>query len=171
MNTPQNSSPRKKLFVHREVQGTLIVRSVLRWYFYMVAVLLAVSIITVLRDPAKFSLGLLYDSFIYFSPAIIASIVLLPVFIYDVVKSTNRVAGPIVRLRTEMQKLSNGRDVTELRFREGDHWNELAADFNALAEKVMEERSSYCLNADADFMGSDANETLELVSCMVDELE
>ena len=175
MNSKEKSALRKKLYVNREVQGALILRSVLHWYFYMVAILLTVSIITVIQDPSKLGFGILYDSFMYFAPAIIASIVLLPVFVYDIMKTSNRVAGPIVRLRNEMEKLANGETVKKLRFRDGDHWTQLAQDFNVLAAQVMKERKAAGIettpSTSAPSNANDPNMSLELVGSLVEDLQ
>ena len=142
MNSKEKKLLRKKLYVNKEVQRALILRSILHWYFYMCAILLTVVICTAIRDPSQLALKLVFKAFVYFSPAIIASVLLLPLFVYDILKSSHRVAGPICRLRNEMIKLSNGEDVKELRFRPGDHWTELAEDFNVLAKQLMEFRDA-----------------------------
>ncbi len=143
MNAQEKKTLRKQLYVNRDVQLELILRSILQWYFYMCAILLTVVIFTVIRDPSVLAIKLVFKSFVYFSPAIIASVILLPLFVWDVLKASNRVAGPIHRLRNEMAALAAGRDVKELRFREGDHWSEIAEEFNVLAQKLMSERKAH----------------------------
>ena len=140
MNEREKSRLRKKLYINPEVQRALILRSILHWFFYMSAILLVVAIFTTLRDPSQLALNLVFKSFVYFAPAIIASVVLLPLFVYDILKSSNRVAGPIFRLRNEIRTLASGEDISELSFRDGDHWSELADDFNLLADQLMEAR-------------------------------
>jgi hypothetical protein len=140
MNEQEKKRLRKKLYVNPEVQRTLILRSILHWFFYMCAILLVVVIFTSLRDPSQVAIALLFKSFVYFAPAIIASVILLPLFVYDILKSSNRVAGPIFRLRNEIRTLASGEDIKELRFRDGDHWFELAEDFNVLAKQLIEAR-------------------------------
>lgn len=140
MNSEQKKALRKKLYVNREVQGDILLRSVVHWCFYMVAILLAVVVWTAVRDPSQVALKLVFESFVYFSPGIVASVVLLPVFIYDILKASHRTAGPIIRLKAEMAKLANGENVDELRFRDGDNWADMADEFNNLAEQVMAER-------------------------------
>lgn len=142
MNAKEKKALRKKLYVNREVQGTLILRSILHWFFYMCAILLTVVVFTVIRDPSELAIKLVFESFIYFSPAIIASVILLPLFVWDILKASNKVAGPIHRLRNEMAALAAGNDVKELRFRDGDHWTELADEFNVLAKELMAERKA-----------------------------
>lgn len=126
---------RKSLYINRSVQGQLIVRSVMQWFFYMCAVLLTIVIWTVIRSPSQSAIALIYQAFMYFWPAIIASLMILPLFLYDMLKESNRIAGPIHRLKIEMQKFTNGEKVKELRFRDRDHWEEIAEEFNALVRK------------------------------------
>ncbi len=142
MNEAEKKALRKKLYVNRQVQGALILRSVLHWYFYMCAILLTVVVFTVIRDPSQLAIKLVFKSFIYFSPAIIASVVLLPFFIYDILKASNKVAGPIHRLRHEMKKVTSGENIKALRFCDGDHWADLAEEFNLMAAELMTERKS-----------------------------
>ena len=142
MDAKEKKALRKKLYVNRNVQGSLILRSILHWYFYLCAILLTVVVFTVIRDPSVLAIKLVFRSFVYFSPAIIASVILLPLFVWDILKASNRVAGPIHRLRGEMAILIDGQDVTELRFRDGDHWTELADDFNILAKELMAQRKA-----------------------------
>ena len=156
MNAQDKKALRKKLYVNREVQGALILRSILHWYFYMCAILLTVVVFTVIRDPSELAIKLVFKSFIYFSPGIIASVILLPLFVWDILKASNKVAGPIHRLRNEMAILAAGHDVKELRFRDGDHWTELAEDFNKLANELMAERKA---RAEAESALSSLTET------------
>lgn len=142
MSAQDQQTHRKKLYINREVQGALILRSVLHWYFYMCAILLTVVIFTVIRDPSVLAIKLVFKSFVYFSPAIVASVVLLPLFIWDILKASNKIAGPIYRLKNEMSLLASGGEVRELRFRDGDHWKELADEFNLLAKTLSAERES-----------------------------
>jgi signal transduction histidine kinase len=142
MNSADKKALRKKLYVNQEVQGAIIVRTVLHWCFNLCAVLLVVVIWTVIRDPSQNAIKLLFEAFVYFSPAIVASVVLLPLLVYDILKISHRVAGPLLRLRCEMGKLAEGHDVDSLKFREHDHWSDLADEFNRLATNIKAERQA-----------------------------
>jgi hypothetical protein len=65
------------------------------------------------------------------------SLLLLPIVVFDMVRFTNRLVGPMVRLRTALRCLCQGRPCEPLRFRHGDFWTELAEEFNALAARVQ----------------------------------
>ena len=110
------------------------------------------AIFIALSDPSRSALLLIYELWGYFSPAIVASVVVLPLFIFDILKLSHKIAGPLERLSAEMQKLADGESVEPLRFRDGDYWPELAEKFNELAEKVQSERESYgyCEDASED---------------------
>ena len=133
---------RKRLYVNAEIQGSLIVRTIIHWLLYMVAVLITV---TAWKDYSnqEASISLLAQEVLSgFAPAFLAGLVLLPLFLYDQLKFSNRMVGPIYRFRREMKKLTKGEGVQKLRFREQDHWPELAEEFNRLAEKVIRNRRS-----------------------------
>ena len=139
MNADETKNRRRKIPLNPDMQGTVLVRSVLHWCFYVSAILLVVVIWTAIRDPSQSALKLVFESFVYFSPAIVASIILLPVFVYDALKATPSAAGPMFRLQCEMAKLTEGKQVDPLKFRDGDNWDELAENFNGLANRVMRE--------------------------------
>ena len=143
MDAKTKKAIRQKLYVDQDVQRTLIVRTILQWYFYMSAILLVICLGAIWMDPSQLAIKHLFKSFVYYAPGVIASVLLLPLFVYDMLKATNRIAGPIYRLRNEMKKLASGQEVRQLRFRDGDHWGDLAEDFNELAEAVIAERQRH----------------------------
>ena len=125
---------RKKLWINQEVQGAIICRTVLHWFFYMTAIIFAVVIYRSWIDPDEMAIRFVYDSFEYFAPAVLASVLLLPCVVYDTLKETHRVAGPIHRLKAEMTELASGGPSRNLKFRDGDHWSDIADTFNFLSE-------------------------------------
>lgn len=133
---------RKRIYVDSEIQFGLIRRTLIHWGLYMVAVQMIVMIWFTYRNHDATLGNLLRESFINFAPALFAGVVLLPLFLYDQLKFSHRMVGPIHRMRREMQKLSRGEGVQRLRFREQDHWPQLAEEFNRLAETVIRNRRS-----------------------------
>ena len=140
MTPKEKKALRKKLYVNKEAQGSIIKRSIYQWYFCTSLILMTMAIFISLRDPSRSALLLIYELWTYFSPAIVASVFVLPLFIYDILKLSHKIAGPLERLSTEMTKLTDGQKVDTLRFRTGDYWPELAEKFNELAAKVQSER-------------------------------
>lgn len=70
-------------------------------------------------------------------------IVLLPVFIRDTMKLSNRFAGPMYRLRTALSAWANGEETSQIKFRDGDFWQEAAANYNLVVKEYnrMKERN------------------------------
>lgn len=91
--------------------------------------------------PSAPALGQLLGNVWYFAPVALASLLLLPFLIFEVIAANNRITGPIQRLRGEMVKLKDGQALRTLKLRDGDHWNELAKDFNALVDQIHSERN------------------------------
>lgn len=142
---------RKKLLINRTAQGSIIKRSIYHWYFCTSLILMTMAIFIALSDPSRSAILLIYELWTYFSPAFVASVVLLPLFIYDILKLSHKIAGPLERLSAEMTKLADGESVKPLRFRDGDYWPELAEKFNELAAKVQAERKSNpCCELDSE---------------------
>jgi hypothetical protein len=79
----------------------------------------------------------LSELWVQFGPAAVASLLLLPLVVYDLLQVTNRFAGPIFRLRRSMRDLAQGMPVAPVRFRDGDFWQDFASDFNLVAEKAQ----------------------------------
>jgi hypothetical protein len=79
-------------------------------------------------------------------PVLIISLALLPVFLLDAAKLSNRFAGPMIRIRRALSSVLAGDKVEPVKFRENDFWRSLADDFNqalmtrdaAVDEKAVE---------------------------------
>ena len=80
-----------------------------------------------------------------------------PLMIYDMLRITNRVAGPIFAMRRQIQALLNGEEGRALKFRNDDYWDKLATEFNALRQEIVDMRSENAqLRQDAE-SASDAS--------------
>ena len=132
-----NKFTRKQLFVDPKVQGTLVFRVIAYWVLCVVAISLMLLCWRIITGPARMPFTHLDDMWFHFGPALIASFFLLPLVIYDIVRTSNRFAGPLFRLRRTMRQLANGEHVKPIRFRGSDFWQDLAEDFNAVARRVQ----------------------------------
>jgi len=63
-------------------------------------------------------------------------VLMLPIFLRDMLKMTNRFAGPMFRLRTSLADLAQNRSTPKIRFRSRDFWQEVAEDFNSVLDVV-----------------------------------
>ena len=129
---------RKQLFVDPKVQGALVLRVVLYWIVCLVTITLMLLCWKMLVTPR-----VLYthfdDLWFHHGPAVIASFLLLPLIILDIVRLSNRFAGPMLRLRRSMRALAQGERVQPIHFRQGDFWQDFADEFNTLAARLQQE--------------------------------
>ena len=132
---------RKRHFVDFQVQGTLVLRAVLYWFFYMLTIATVLVCYRILTGP----LMLFHEYFIelwdQFGVAAVISLLMLPLVVFDIVRMSNRFVGPIYRLRRKMKEANQGQAVPPIRFRDDDFWHELADEFNTLSATLLRNRS------------------------------
>jgi hypothetical protein len=131
---------RGKLFIDRKVQGALARRILVHWALFFVACTVTILGLQYFFGEPGMSMGQhlekLWNQYALFVVLIVA---MLPSFIYDTIKLSNRFTGPIVRLRRGIKEMADGEEqVTEMNFRGGDFWVELSHEFNRLAKRVRE---------------------------------
>ncbi|MDP6060608.1 MAG: hypothetical protein QGH33_17015 [Pirellulaceae bacterium] len=143
---------RRKQFVDRAVQGTLLLHLVAHWVFFLLAAVAFLYFVEMLAgDPRNLGRSLFHRH----GPTVLAVLVLAPIFLLDLCKLSNWFAGPVIRLRRGMRELAEGRDVSQIKFRENDFWQDLATDFNQVVERVQEAESR---SANAMPLQSDCHE-------------
>ena len=133
----ENKFVRKQIFVDPKVQGTLVLRVIVYWTVCVTTISIMLLCWRMLTGPARMPFTHLDDMWFQYGPALIASFILLPLVIYDIVRTSNRFTGPLLRLRRNMQSLAKGELVKPIRFRDGDFWQELAQEFNAVVQRVQ----------------------------------
>jgi len=138
-SSPAGKAPRqrKKTVIDREVQYGVASKVALHWAVFFFCNFLCLGIWVVLFELPEGTWSEIFGtSFERFFPVLVISVVLMPIFVLDTLKLTNRFAGPISRLRTELKNAGQGRPVNRLHFRTNDYWLEIAEDFNRLAQKA-----------------------------------
>ena len=132
---------RKRLFVDKNVQGALVARVVLYWFFCLITITLMLLCWRILTGPARMFYTHFGDMWFFYGPAAVASLLLLPMVIVDIVRLSNRFVGPLLRLRRSMQALARGEHVEPIQFRDGDFWQDFANDFNAVVQRIEEQKA------------------------------
>lgn len=130
---------RSVTFVDRQVQGALVRRIVMHWFAFIVVSLVSVTIMQVLVGDPNLTLSEhfrdAWSRYALFGAVLVA---LLPAFLLDSLKLSNRFAGPIMRLRRALRQVADGETVDELKFRDGDFWREIATDFNRATARLQQ---------------------------------
>jgi signal transduction histidine kinase len=107
------------------------VRLCIHWALFLVATAFAMFLwVRLFEAPVDTMAETAKKFFSIFIPLLIVAIALLPVFVLDAVKLSNRFTGPIFRLRRTLATLAEGKPVRPLEFRSNDFWRSLANDFN-----------------------------------------
>jgi len=128
-----NLQRRQQSLVDPEVQGSLLRKLVLHWTIFFVANTLALMIWLRMFEQPESGWGQTFlDSLRRFLPFYIVSLALVPAFLWDTMKLTNRFAGPILRLRGALADAARGQTVKPLKFRGSDFWQEIATNFNTV---------------------------------------
>ncbi|QEG42858.1 hypothetical protein [Roseimaritima ulvae] len=141
MAAPSTTPLRVRLLIDRQVQGALLCRAGIyaaAGLLYMCCVLYFSQ---ALADPSlswgQHFTNFAFDAFCW-APGVL---VLMPIVAHDVLRMSNRFAGPVFRLRSEMQVLAAGEDGREIKFRDEDQWTELAPLYNQLRAELLELRN------------------------------
>lgn len=133
---------RSKVFIDKTVQGAIVKRIILHWAVFFLLSGLSVFTIEYFLGRSQLSfaelIGVVTTKYAFFFLIMLA---ILPSFIYDTMKISNRFAGPILRLRTSLKLLADNGHAAEIKFREKDFWSELSADFNRVVQRVGQPKS------------------------------
>ena len=130
-------SNRTRILVDPPVQWAIARRIMLHWSLLLVC-LLSISIMVRLMVSAgemPFTESLIAAVKAQ-GPVFFVMFVLMPVFIRDTLKLSNRFAGPMFRLRTVLSEIAGGGEGQNIKFRTGDFWQEAAGDFNQVLEQL-----------------------------------
>ncbi len=125
------SKRRMQKLVDFEVQSSLLVRLVIHWLLFLIVNVVGVVFwIRLVEQPTDDWSTVWTAAMQRLLPFALISLALLPVFIWDSLKLSNRFAGPILRVRRALSRLANGETPELIEFRQSDFWKSLALDLN-----------------------------------------
>ncbi len=131
----QTNTKRRNTLVDPEVQGGVLKKIAVHWGVFFVCNALALMIWIRLFEQPDASWGQTFsDALKRFLPFFVITMALIPAFVLDTLKLTNRFAGPILRLRSALSDASRGESIEPLHFRTNDYWQEIAKNFNSVME-------------------------------------
>ncbi len=141
---------RRRYFIDKKVQGALLIRTVWYWGFCLLTIGIMLAIWRSFTGPAQVFYDHFHDIYYRYGPALIASILLLPIVVLDVIRLSNRFAGPVYRLRDVLQRVARGEKVEPIQFRDDDFWKEIADDFNAIVDRLNDPRKDLFAGGSAE---------------------
>ena len=131
-----SKSKRKKLYVDRKVQGVILRRVLLYSGCSLLFMILPMLIVRAIVNPDRFFFENFGAIWIQYWPVLLVLLFFVVFAPFDLLRLSNRFAGPVFRLRREMKRLANGEKVRPVHFREGDFWQDFADSFNQIVERL-----------------------------------
>lgn len=133
---------RRKSVVDARVQWTLARRVVLHFLVFICASFFFGLILQYLTNPLGGVSEHLRNFWSQSAPMLVALVCLVPVFVRDTLTLSNRIAGPICRLRDTVRRMGAGEEVPPLAFRKHDMWDDLPQLFNQMVVRLKEDEPS-----------------------------
>ena len=138
MGKKQNSHKRLKVFIDRDVQGTIARRFLFHWCALAFCLFVMTAVVHVLSSPLESAETQMNSYMQKHGQVFLVLLMLTPAFLWDSIKLSHRFAGPILRLRRSMEQAGNGETVRHVKFRDGDFWDDLASNFNKVLDRIEE---------------------------------
>lgn len=138
LNMGGKKKARKKLYVSRRIQGGMLAKLALYWGVYHFVLWHAMFMYRymqyradVLGGAAHVSFAELYSTFAaqHYS-MVLCAVGVFPIVLWDMVKITHRIAGPLVRFQNTLREMAKGVRPRPIKLRRGDLLVELQDAFN-----------------------------------------
>ncbi len=129
------SNRRKKKLVNLSVQGAVALRIVTHSILFVWSVFLVCAGLLFILGPTESGEDLARIRAICLAAIGISTIVVLPAIIYDSIKFSHRMAGPVVRLKNMLSKIGVEK-IEHVGLRKNDFWQDFATEFNAMLDRV-----------------------------------
>lgn len=158
---PEKKNLRKKAVADAEVQWTLALRVILHFLLFVCAGAFFGLINQFFKDPFAGLTANVNAFWQQSGPMLLALACLIPIFVRDTLTLSNRIAGPIYRLRDTVKRLGDGEDVPPLKFRKRDMWNDLPELFNKMTDRLRNGASTKDVDVDAVHIPATVSVTTE----------
>jgi hypothetical protein len=144
------TSRRKQTFVNARVQGRFLGRIAAYWVLYHIVLWHGLFVYRYAQMRLSATAGHGVDPFrsiywqfcIDYSPLLVCSLVIMPLFMLDFARMTHRFVGPLVRVRETLLQLMENERVANVEFRKGDLLPELQVAFNDFLSFYDEQRKA-----------------------------
>jgi nitrogen fixation/metabolism regulation signal transduction histidine kinase len=131
---------RHRTIVDAKIQRVLAVRMILHSLCFMIVGGLLAAIAQYFAAPMT-DRGQLAESIgRNFALYALGFVLLGPALMLDSFRLSNRIVGPICRLRETVRQIAQNDQIVPLQFRSGDYWQDIPEQFNAMVEKLRDER-------------------------------
>lgn len=140
---------RKRLWINGDIQGAVLRRCLFYWLGCVIFLTVPLLLGHLFSEPNKLFFEHFGRLFARFWPIYLGLVALLPFILLDAVRFTNRIAGPIYRIQTQMSEVLAGNEAESVRFRQDDFWQDLADQFNQVADLLKRQKPSNRASAES----------------------
>lgn len=124
---------RWRLWANSKLQGPLLIRIVVYWILFQSAQVSTTAILLFLSGGESVGIGIVV-------PPLVLSAFILPFALYDMIRFSNRFAGPAMRLERTIKALENGEPFQPMRTRPNDFLGEMIEGFNGVVSPARPEQ-------------------------------
>lgn len=152
-------SKRSQILVDPSVQWAVARRILTHWGLFLGSLLVVGVAVRMLMTLGSESFGTaLVSAVLAQLPIVAVMLLLLPIFLRDTMRMSNRFAGPMYRLRMELRKVAQGKNAREIHFRNNDFWHDAATEFNLVLKRL------HALEEENELLRSQVRTDRELVN-------
>ena len=129
---------RKQYLVDKKIQLGMAMRLLTYWAATWLVVFCVPILVRTFTSELSFTqLAVSIIGDFWFPMAI--SAFCLPIVAYDSLRFSNKIAGPVFKLRRVINQLADKKVVEPISFRQGDYCQDLASDFNRLVDLIQKD--------------------------------
>ena len=128
---------RRQVMLDQQVQGALITRVILYWITCQLTTALLYGIWCQGLEPTDEPARSVGSAVLSLLPALLGSLLVLPLVLADVLRLSQRFVAPVWNLRNALKRLELGDAVSPLELRRGDYWHDLLGRFNQLLPRLQ----------------------------------
>ncbi|PHR97935.1 MAG: hypothetical protein COA78_26805 [Blastopirellula sp.] len=132
------SEQRGKSYIDKSVQGGLVRRMLGYFLVYLGVSLVIACAVQIYSDPFLSASQHLTNLWHHQGPFLLTAICLLPMFVKDMLQFSHRFVGPVRRASGVIHRATKGDFDQPFKFRENDHWQEMAEDLNVLLDQLRD---------------------------------
>lgn len=133
---------RSKLIIDLRTQGQIIRMAAMHWIIFCVTSVALAVFVHYCSNPFAGVYANFINGLKSFAPVVFVAVCLCPVFVYDFLKLSNRIFGPVPRFHSMIKTMRAGEEVEPLQTRKDDIHADLIADVNGLIALVSEGRKA-----------------------------
>lgn len=137
MSDKSNEVTRKQIWVDADVQGAIVRKVFVYWAACLLFITLPLLWAAIAEDPSKYFFDHLGPLWQRYCPIYFAMMALLPFTLWDALRLSHRISGPVLRVRQQLDRINSGLPFSNLEFRGNDFWHDLADQVNQLSKKTL----------------------------------